>query len=126
MVIDKNLGNRLKILIEEQQLTQKQLAEIIKIPVSTVNGYFQNSRQPDFETLDILASYFNVTTDYLIGRSPYRNAELSRNQLELIRLYDILSSDQQDLLIEQAKLYIRHNSKKEKQTLSDTILKNEA
>ena len=115
MIIDKNLGSRLKILIEEKQLTQKQLAEKIKIPVSTVNGYFQNSRQPDFETLDILASYFDVTTDYLIGRSPYRNMELNKKQLELIRLYTLLNSDRQELLIEQAGLYLRHNNKQENQ-----------
>ncbi len=37
---------------------------------------------PDGNTLALLADYFNVSTDYLLGRSEFRNAEISKDKVE--------------------------------------------
>ena len=118
-------GNRLKGLLEERCVTQKQLAKDLSIASTTINGYVQDYREPDFATLNSLANFFSVSADYLIGRAEYEepNKQLKMNESELINLFRILTNEQQELLSEQAKLYIRHNSKKEMKTLSDTILK---
>ena len=121
-------GNRLKNLLDERQVTQKQLAQDLNIASTTVNGYVTDYREPDFATLDLLASYFSVSADYLIGRSEYeeKNKQLNANESEIINLFRILTCEQQEYLTGQAKLYIGCNSKKEKQTLSDMTLKSEA
>ncbi|MBB4823731.1 transcriptional regulator with XRE-family HTH domain [Sporosarcina luteola] len=63
------LGQRLKKLRIERNLTQKQLAEKIKVTHVSISGYENGNRYPDTDTLQRLADYFDVSTDYLLGRS---------------------------------------------------------
>lgn len=64
--------NRFVQLREETKLTQKQFAEAIKIPNGTINRYETGIRVPDFDTLILFADFFNVSTDYLLGRTENR------------------------------------------------------
>lgn len=71
----KNLFKiRLIQLREEANLTQKQLAEAVKIPNSTLNRYETGIRVPDYDTLIMIADFFDVTTDYLLGRTEKRSS----------------------------------------------------
>lgn len=63
------LGSRLRALREKRKLTQKELAEKLNIPNQNISNYERDFRQPDYETLQMLADFFGVTTDYLLGRS---------------------------------------------------------
>lgn len=67
------LGHRLKKLREERGLLQKDVAKILNISTSAYGYYEQNKRDPDTTTLQILARFFNVSTDYLLGLSDIRN-----------------------------------------------------
>lgn len=103
-----NFSIRLENLLEEEDLTQKQLALDLHIASSTINGYVKNNREPDFTMLVRLARYFNVSTDYLLGISPEKKpapSSLRPDQARLLHLYDSLIPDQQELLIEQACFY---------------------
>ena len=51
-------GDILRELLEENELTQKQLAQDLNIAPSTLGNYIRNIREPDFETLKIFATYF--------------------------------------------------------------------
>lgn len=69
-------GNRLRNLRkEEATLTIKEFSEKIGVSASTIDMYEKGEREPDFETTDKIASYFNVTSDYLLGRSDIKNPE---------------------------------------------------
>ncbi|MDY5463212.1 helix-turn-helix transcriptional regulator [Hornefia butyriciproducens] len=58
-----------KRLREKQGLTQAELANALKIARSTVGMYEQGKREPDFETLESIADYFNVSMSvFLEGR----------------------------------------------------------
>jgi len=59
-------GDKLRALIEEQDITQKDLAMQLNLAPSTLGSYVQNTREPDFATLKLLANYFGVSTDYLL------------------------------------------------------------
>lgn len=61
--------NILKSLRNTQGLTQEELAKQLKISRSTIGMYENGSREPDFETLELIADYFNVDIDYLLGRT---------------------------------------------------------
>lgn len=50
-----------KRLREEKGLTQAELATALKIARSTVGMYEQGKREPDFETLEVIADFFNVS-----------------------------------------------------------------
>ena len=62
-------GEKIKNLRKEKGLTQEQLADTIKIGRSALSLYETEARQPDPQTLRVFADYFNVSTDYLLGRS---------------------------------------------------------
>ena len=64
-----NFQSVLKSLRKANGLTQDELAKILKISRSTIGMYENGSREPDYETLEAIADYFNVDIDYLLGRT---------------------------------------------------------
>lgn len=84
-----NLYNKVKELCRDNNITQKQLADIIGINQNTIKTW--EHKLPNSETLVKIADYFNVTTDYLLGRSS--NKLLTRKnerdiQKSLEQIYD--------------------------------------
>lgn len=61
--------NILKSLRVAKGLTQDELSKQLNISRSTIGMYEKGAREPDFETLKLIADYFNVDTDYLLGRT---------------------------------------------------------
>lgn len=66
------LGERLKILRSEKKITQKELAAILKVPRDTVANWEVNRGTPNIETISEIASYFSVSTDFLLGHDADR------------------------------------------------------
>ncbi len=97
----------LKGLIEEKNLTQKRLAAELHIPVSTLGGYVQGTSEPDFETLILFAKYFSVSTDFLLG-VPSSQATDSQKEENLLRIFRVMTSEQQDIYIEQGKVFLKY------------------
>ncbi|GIO03019.1 hypothetical protein J5TS2_36870 [Brevibacillus halotolerans] len=64
-----SFGERLRSLRNEKKLTLRKLSEELNITYSALGKYERNEREPDFETLEKIASYFGVMIDYLIGRT---------------------------------------------------------
>ncbi len=60
---------RLKDLREDNDITQKQLAEYLHIRQNTYSQYENRQRQVPLDILIKLANYYNVTLDYLVGRT---------------------------------------------------------
>lgn len=67
------LANRLKRLREEKELLQRDIAKMLNISASAYGYYEQGKRDPDTTTLHRLAEIFGCTTDYLLGKSDYRD-----------------------------------------------------
>ena len=110
-----NFCDKLRCLIEERNLTQKRVANDLNIAPSTIGGYVQGSSEPDFETLKILAGYFDVSTDYLLNVKTGNVNNLLEN--ELLRVFRSMTTEQQSLFIEQGKVFVKANiiiTKKEK------------
>ena len=64
------LKERLKDLRTQRKVTQEQLAEIIGVERSSIGKYEgKQNIIPSVDVLNAIANYFNVTTDYLLGRS---------------------------------------------------------
>ena len=60
---------RLKDLREDNDLTQSKLAEHLHIKQNTYSQYENGQRQVPLDILIKLADYYNVTLDYLVGRT---------------------------------------------------------
>lgn len=69
------VGRRIRHLRKVNQLTQKTLAKALDIPYQNLSNYERDFRQPDFRTLLLIADYFHVSTDYLLGRSNLSDIE---------------------------------------------------
>ncbi len=63
----QSLAERLKLLRESKGLSLRKLAEKVNIHFSTLGSYEQGRRNPDIETLKMLAEFYNVSVDYLLG-----------------------------------------------------------
>lgn len=105
-----NFNDKLRGLIEERNLTQKKVANDLNIAPSTMGGYVQGSSEPDFETLKRLAKYFNVTTDYLLNIQPLNCNGAAED--ELLRVFRSMTGEQQQIFIEQGKVFVRANEKR--------------
>ena len=61
------LNERLKQLRKEKKVTQQDVANYLGITRPAYTAYEKGNRSPDYDLLNKLAKYFNVTTDYLLG-----------------------------------------------------------
>lgn len=80
--------NRIKLLREEKKLYQKDLAKLLNVSVPAINYYENEKRTMDTKTVSILADYFNVSIDYLLGKSDIRNPEPIKEEDIDVAFYD--------------------------------------
>jgi len=64
-----NIGNRLAFLRDQRGLTQEELAASLGISRAALSHYEKSRREPDTETLGKIADLFQVSIDYLVGRT---------------------------------------------------------
>lgn len=62
------MRNRLKKLRKSEKLTQLKLAELTGISNQMISGFENGSYNMSIDKIILLADYFKVTIDYLIGR----------------------------------------------------------
>ncbi|MDD6995733.1 MAG: helix-turn-helix transcriptional regulator [Candidatus Borkfalkiaceae bacterium] len=63
------IGKRIRELRQEHNLRQKQLAKSINVAANTLSQFESGKANPGYEVLIALADYFEVSTDYLLGRA---------------------------------------------------------
>ena len=66
--------NRIKLLREQHGIEQKQLAHDLGVSQPTISCLENGSKQPSSKSVYKLADYFNVSTDYLLGREGAKKA----------------------------------------------------
>ena len=66
-------ADRLRLLRTTKGLSQADFAQQLKISKSSVNMYERGEREPNIATLEMIADYFNVDMDYLVGKSDIAN-----------------------------------------------------
>lgn len=88
------MGEKLKQLRLEKNLTQKQLATRLGVAISAVSSYESDTRCPTFDTLINYAHIFHVSTDYLLGLAPHNTidvSDLSEEEIHAItQLIDVI------------------------------------
>lgn len=62
------IAKKLKELRDKKGLSQAELASIIGVAQQTVASWEKEKSSPNYDILQNIADYFNVTTDYLFGR----------------------------------------------------------
>ena len=77
-----DFANVLKLLRLEKSLSQQELADRLGISKSSISMYERGERNPDFETLELIADFFNVDVDYLLGRTMKTTKILNPNSVD--------------------------------------------
>ncbi|MGE8038128.1 helix-turn-helix domain-containing protein [Lysinibacillus sp. NPDC093692] len=76
-------GQNLAKLRKERKLSQYDLAEKMNFSRGKIANYEQGTRQPDFETLQMFADFFDVSTDFLLGRTDTPNINSKNSEPSL-------------------------------------------
>ena len=62
-------AERLKEVRTSNKVTQKMMAQFLEIQPNAYQMYEYGKREPNYATLIKLCTYFNVSSDYLLGLS---------------------------------------------------------
>ena len=64
---------RIKELREEKNISQLELAKKLNLTQQSISLYEKGDREPSIDVLKSIANFFNVSLDYLLGKSDIRN-----------------------------------------------------
>ena len=67
----QTLGQKLKELRNSRNLTAREVAEAVGLTRNAIINYESDTREPSLQILKKLCDFFDVSADYLIGRSDY-------------------------------------------------------
>ncbi len=65
------IAERIRELMKENGLNQVRLAEKVGIKQNTISSWLNGKKEPSITSLWLLADYFDVDVDYLIGRKDF-------------------------------------------------------
>lgn len=86
-------GNTLSDLRNKAHITQKDLANILGVSRGTIGMYEIGQRDPDTETLKKISDYFNVSVDYLLGRTDNKVVSDSKEDTPVEKISKSLDDD---------------------------------
>lgn len=92
-------GDKLKQLRNSHNLTQKELGEKFNLSQRVIGYYEKNERFPDQTTLLKIAEYFDVSIDFLLGRTDYKHNHDDISKLKKDKdIEEILENTMNDIL----------------------------
>lgn len=114
------LSQRLQVLRKQKDVTQEELAKYLGVTRPAYSAYEAGKRTPDFNSVEKLATFFNVSVDYLLGRTD--NPKGILDEPSDLEIEHILKNNQVmfngDVMTEEEKEdvlnFIRHVLKRER------------
>lgn len=106
----ESLSERICNLRKKNNLTQIELAEIIKVSKSQYIRYETKNTQPPADVLNLLADALNTTVDFLINGNTEDKAKASLKSAELLNSFkeiDALPDSEQNIIIKVVHAFIR-------------------
>ena len=95
-----DLGKQIKALRQSRGLTQEQLAEKMDVSVQTISRWEKSVNYPDITMLPILASFFNVTTDYLLCVNEDNGDKSDPKLLKTVGTFEVKSRKDAQAMVE--------------------------
>ncbi len=100
---------KIRDLRKEKGITQKELANRIGTSNKNVWAWENGGSSPDIPTLKLLASFFDVSIDYLVGRvddfgfATGSDTPLAQSEKEIIRILRALDANEREIVIKQIR-----------------------
>lgn len=105
--------SKLKQLRIEKCISQQQLADVILVSQQSVNKYENHNVEPEISTMIRIADYFNVSLDYLVGRTEIREivtkekmSDLSDSEVKIIKGFRKLKNKQKECIFSIIESYL--------------------
>ncbi|NMA85101.1 MAG: helix-turn-helix transcriptional regulator [Epulopiscium sp.] len=124
------IGDKIRQLREEIDLERTELAKKIGVTYHALAKYETNERQPDYEILKVIADFFNVSTDYLLGRTNVRTpvydnpSTLTKKENNSYNIDDLSPESKKELEKYIKLLKLKDEMDKTKDETSSTLEKN--
>lgn len=117
-----NFAENLRLLRKENNLTQKNLADFLKVSKFTISHWELGDSFPSIDFIKTLATFFNVSTDYLLGLEDDFGTKTEKPVINKISSEDF-SPEEIDMIkkIRQLGPYEQTYIKAQIDALSDTI-----
>lgn len=107
----KMIENLRKLRIENG-ISQQQLGEALLVSQQSINKYENHNVEPDVQGLISIAEYFDVSLDYLVGRTEIREmvdkmkmSELTDEEMRLISRFRVLAEEQKKAVMSVMESY---------------------
>lgn len=104
-------GEILKDLRLSKKLTQQELGNIIGVSASTIRMMEKNERNGSLDVISKLSDYFNVSIDYLEGKTEFKNSNEVASEIinKLIELKLISNSNEiNDKILDVINIYCKN------------------
>ena len=105
--------NRIKELRIIKGITQTELGKQVGVNQSAIGKYEREELQPNLETLQKLAIYFDTTIDYLIGFTDdfdvvgeNNQSGLSSKEQTLLKYFNLLEDDEKDKILKDCEYFV--------------------
>ena len=98
----KEFGDRVSLLLEQQGISQREIAGILGITEATISRYIKGEREPKPEMIANIATILKTTSDYLLGIEDNSQPEkmgYSRIRRLIARNADGMTDDEKKALI---------------------------
>ncbi|CAM4013293.1 XRE family transcriptional regulator [Bacillus manliponensis] len=114
------IGDKIRELRKSKRITQEQLGDAIGVSKMAISYFEKGKKSPGRETLENIADYFGVTTDFLLGRSD--DPELTEEEYTIVTeegknimaLIENLPEEERKKAWEQLEMFVNyHQNKKE-------------
>lgn len=100
---------------KKKGLNQVELAKIFNVSKQTVSNWESGNRTPDTCTIEKLADFFDVSTDYLLGRTADSDTEhtesYSEKTLKAAELFEELNSSQKEVILKTIEEFLSSKEK---------------
>lgn len=112
--------SRFRGLLDETNKTQKEICDILGIRTQKLSNWKTGYSEPNFDDILMLADFFEVSTDYLLGLSEndtpaFKNSSaptLPKDEKELLELYRQLPFESKQRLIARAEVMLEDTQEK--------------
>lgn len=95
-MLNLTLSKNLKDLRIKKGLTQEQVTKYLITTKISVGRYENGTREAKIEILDSLSNYYNVSVDYLLGKTLIENYTTTDEISKIIKSYKSLPKEAQE------------------------------
>lgn len=103
-------SQNIRILLSENNLSVRQLADIIGIAATTLNDSLKSKKGVPISSLIKIANYFSISVNDLCNEDFRKNCEFNTKETELIKKFNILDERGQDTVLSVINQQLKYNN----------------